>query len=256
MSIIRVVVGGTPQATGSSSNESSSIGIAFPNNVTAGNLIIAVVGGEDAWSTGSITSSGTATIGTWSLDANYEGDDADGSNYVAIYSAVVLVGGSCTVTANNIWPNLGIQEYSNADTSGTRFVSQATGQNTTGSPTTTSSIDCGSLGGVYISCTGISGSSDDVGIVVGSGWQSIFIQQDFTNYDSWGSEDYIATSDINIAAYWWSNPNNYPWNCLMGVYKASSSSPTFSAVIGLARSNISAINGVSVSNLQNIDGLS
>lgn len=94
------------QSTGNHANNTTSLAVAFPGNITNGSLIVAAAliysPSSDALLAGDLTkTAGTATIGTISLDNTptnfqYNGD----ANYqkVGIYSALVTGTGSCTLT--------------------------------------------------------------------------------------------------------------------------------------------------------------
>lgn len=97
-------VGG--QSTGNHANSTTSIAVAFPGNITSGNLIVAIglvyKPSSDAFVAGDLTkTSGTATIGTLSLDitpVNFAYNADTNFVLVGIWSAIVTGSGSCTLT--------------------------------------------------------------------------------------------------------------------------------------------------------------
>jgi len=101
---------GTP--TNSTSNAGGDIlSLTIPSagtiTVSAGELIIVAIGRYSPTSSaivvGDISNSGTATLGSWTLDRNDNGTTDGGSSYAAtgIFSAIVSTGGTLAVTVSN-----------------------------------------------------------------------------------------------------------------------------------------------------------
>lgn len=148
MSITRV------QSRGGLADNTSSITLAYNSNVTAGNLLVVACSkyspGNDAFDVDLISkSAGTATLGTWTLDAQFS-RLVSGSIYqiTAIFSVPVTGSGSCTITISGALSGsylaIGLIEYSGADVTASRVEDTATAG---GSSTAPSSGDGSSAGG-------------------------------------------------------------------------------------------------------------
>lgn len=220
------------QATGTHVENASSASLAYPGNVTAGNLLVVGVSRwhdvtADAIVVGDISmSSGTATLGTWQLDFSVEGlSGAGGDNReaYAFFSCPVTGSGSCTIQvaggpSGSYW-GIGLQEYSGADVTSSRFV----GSNSVEAGFS-NSADSGTV------------ASGGAAVFVGQVWvdigAAITITEDaaytlISEYE-WGHigqiaafADRIVTSNTTDSASW-ALSGVYDWGCAVGVYKEAS----------------------------------
>lgn len=94
----------TGQNAGANAPASATVSVAFPSNVQAGSLITVIGwryrGSNTAYTAGNCTKlSGTATIGTITLDRQHSIDFGGGFGFgqVGIWSAIVTAGGSLTM---------------------------------------------------------------------------------------------------------------------------------------------------------------
>ena len=139
------------QATSTTADNTTAISLAYGSNITSGNLLVILVtaykNSNDAFALGDISkTAGTATLGSFTLDAAINFDYAGAGEYVntAVYSAPVTGTGSCTIQVGGAPAGsflfLAITERSNADTTGTRVEGTDTGSGTTGAPNTGNAV--------------------------------------------------------------------------------------------------------------------
>lgn len=164
---------------------------------------------------------GTGTAGTITRDVQAIWEYTSGAYAsAALYSCPVSSAGTLTFTISSItsggYTIAAAAEYSGADTSGTRVANTATGQGSSGAPTTSSFASGGA--GVFIGClfTATSGSTTHT---PGADYTQIVESEDGSTHSTGGSEDRIVTADTTDAADW-TAPTSVPWLAVMAFYKA------------------------------------
>jgi parallel beta-helix repeat protein len=256
-SILRV------QSTGNSAS-SDPIVLAYPSNVTSGNLLVFCTASyNNAATLASVTkTSGSATLGTAQIDISYSSlDYGSAPQIVTIFSVPVTGTGSCTITFDQSlvsanYSSLTIQEYSGADITSTRVGGTNTGTGST-SPETTGTVSSGSIGGVFVGAIAINNEVSEAP-AVGSNFLNIYSTGNPVVLPC-GFEDYTVPGSVTIGASW-TTVVSEPWGAAIVVYKAYSSSPAITAyfknINNIIKSNIKSMNGVLIANVKNVDGLS
>lgn len=226
------------QSTKTAVDGGTSVSVAFPSNVTAGNLIVVAVfrgsnqaqGSSPILATDCTKSAGTATIGTFVRDSFLEQSlGANGYSNVAVLSAEVTGTGSCTIQVANgpsssYWGLMPV-EYSNADTSGTRLADSTTGSGSSTTPLTTSGTSGGPGVFVGVMTTFQSGATT---ITPQAAFSQIQEEEDGTLHQVGASEDQIVTADTTDAAEWTISPTG-SWCAALAIYKEVSSSVIYAA---------------------------
>lgn len=197
-----------------------SLTISFPGDVTDGNLLV-VTGftfrtGTTAWTASHVSkSSGTATIGTVTVDSQSYRNNGFGEYYGAVSFSVPVTGsGSLTLLITQPNADFGewvIREYTDADTTGTRVEDTAVA---TGSAANASSGDATSAGGALF--IGAFGAVTGGTVTPDSAFTEI------VERESWvvGSiVEQIVTSGTTDAASWTSPSGD--WGAIVVVYKAA-----------------------------------
>lgn len=136
---------------GVTGNGSRTATLAYGSNVTAGNLLVAVLskftGGASEVPTQAdvSTSAGTATVGTWTMDAEQQvRASPDGYIAVGIWSVPVTGNGSCTVSVAlgaNGYYILSLYELVSPNVTDSRVDVSAVGSNARTGPEITTSFD-------------------------------------------------------------------------------------------------------------------
>jgi hypothetical protein len=189
------------QGTGiNASGEVSSLAKAFASNVTGGNAI--AVGISMEWDAEVINSVTDTRSNTYTSQIEYSLGTTD---KVAIFGAVNISGGSCTVTvalANPAYLAIGIAEASGVATSsygdGTKT---ATGTSTTPATGSFSTTDTDIIFGVV-------GYRAYTTVAVGSGWSLIYEYENYDNmtisfeYQIGASGSYNAQWTLGASAQW------------------------------------------------------
>lgn len=221
MAIARVA----SQIAGAVADNTTSVSRAYPGNVTSGNLLVIGVTkyspSNDAFVAGDISkSAGTATVGTFTLDASVNYNYSAG-DYVAaaVYSAPVTGSGSCTIQVAGAVANsylfIGVQEYSGADVTGTRVAGASTGQAATGAPTTGTVVSGGA--GAFVGALGTvtSGATTHT---VGADYTQIAEEENGASHMTGSIEDRLVAVDTTDAADW-TAPTTVPYACCVACYK-------------------------------------
>lgn len=178
------------QAGGTTTDNSATVARAYPGNVTAGNLIIAVVGKYDAGSvaftsTDIAKSAGTATIGAFALHASDQ-NTGDTPHNIGVFSAIVSGSGSltltCTGSSGSYW-EMGTDELSaTGGWDGSRAEATADTNPTGGSTATTQiSDDMTSAGAaVFVGGVEISTGNNVVSLTEDAAFTRIYREPDGT----------------------------------------------------------------------------
>lgn len=225
------------QVTGNFANNTTSVSKAFASNVASGSLIVCVglkySPSSDTFVAGDFTkSAGTATIGTFTLDAVNSFDIGPATldfQVVGIASAIVTGAGSLTIQVGGgvagSYFVMGIGEFSGSWDS-TRVENTNTNQTSTDSTTTANSNTAASAaGGLFVA-----GAS-----IYGNGTTTISPNNSFTNMykDENGNTDGVGTGDYRIAASalttegnWTISSNNSGWSSAVVAYKEVSAAPS------------------------------
>lgn len=218
------------QATGDVASSASSISKAFASSLTTGSLVVVTVarysGATDLLVVGDIGSSGgTATLGTWTLDA-VVGVDTGSGNYqsVGVFSAPVTDGGtSPTVTvsgASGYYFFVGLAEFSEMDLSGARVEDTATG--TAASGGTPSSGDATSAGAaVFVGLCGTNNWENPTTFTEDAAFTSIYASTNGASDTTGEAISRIVTSGTTDAASW-TAPTDTGFAAALAVYKVYS----------------------------------
>ena len=229
MAIIRV----SGQSIGTSDPGYNTIVITYPNNVTVGNLL--VFGVASYYTSASLSNismtSGTATLGTITLDGYYQNSSySSGEQGVSIFSAPVTGTGSCVISLNQAtnglyYSSLALQEYTGVDVSSSRVFGTSTGTGTSLSPST-SNITSPSQGGAFVG--GLAYNEEGTfTISTGTNFSNIYNTVD-TQYLPCAFEDYLVSSSISSPANWTiTGGSSEPYAALVVGYKASGTSTTY-----------------------------
>jgi hypothetical protein len=223
MTIARV----TGQAAGTFANNVSSISVAYPGNVTAGNLLVVTMFGYIPDSTAVLASAlaksaGSATLGTITVDEQdfYLLGGVNGLR-TAIFSVPVTGSGSCTMQFTAVvgacYLDLAVVEYSVADVSsgrvdGTNGSNAATGGPNTGNASSTA-------GGVFVGACATNTSAVTTH-TRDAAFASIFKYEDGSNGCTGEAIEQIVTGATTTSASW-TAPTTVQWAASLVVYKAA-----------------------------------
>lgn len=168
----------------------TTISVAFPSNVTAGNLICAQSGNDT--SSGHLTSSYSDTLSNTYATVVVSANNTTAGQRIDASYAKNIAGGACTVTANfsgsTLWRHIHVSEYSGLDTTAPLDQSSGgTGTGTSGSSGSKTTTTNGQL---------IYGGSGNGLNTAGSGFTTLSTGSSYANM----SEYQIQSSAGSIAA--------------------------------------------------------
>lgn len=228
------------QSTGGLAGPATSMSLPYPGNVTAGDLLVIGVsrwhaGSSDAIVVGDISqSAGTATLGSFTLDVDREWNFVS-SDFLnsAVFSVPVTGTGSCTIQVGGgpsdaSWI-MGIQEYSGADTSGSRVLGTNEAQNTNTAP---DSGTVAATGNVAFFGNMVNGAGTTVTTTEDGSFSLIFENENGTSNTAGSLIDRIVTSDTTDSASW-TLGSSQSWIALLSVYKPSTAPPACNQSIAL-----------------------
>lgn len=223
MTITRVA----SQQTGTNANNATSISLAYPVNVTNGNLLIISSGkwnptGTDAYVVGDISkSAGTATLGAFAQDKD-DNFNWTGTEWIAsvVYSAPVTGTGSCTIQIAGALAGSYLQialEEIHSDMAST-FSVEAKNANhaTTGAPDSGNGASAGAA--IFCGSAIIDTATDGMAITEDAAFTLIYEDEQGNTDISYSAIDRIVSSGTTDSASW-TAPTTKPWTASLAVYK-------------------------------------
>ena len=224
MSITRV----SGQSTGVSDAGNNDIfSIAYPHNVTVGNLLVIGVASFDGTADVSTLtkSAGSATLGIITRDAVLY--DAGSTQGLAIFSAPVTGSGDCTMQFSEVgsslsagYASIALQEYSGADTSLTRVDGTSIGSGTSLTPTT-GTVVAPSQGAAFFGALVYNNEEVDATYTNGPGYSNVYNTSDGVDYLPCSFQDYLTNSGDTSSASWTiTGLPAQPYVAVLSVYKA------------------------------------
>jgi len=222
MAIARVA----SQQTGVTADNTTSVALAYPVNVTNGNLL--VIGSwkwgpatSDAYVVGDISkSAGTATVGTFLMDKANEKTTAD-SHHIGsvVYSVPVTGTGSCTITVAGAeagsYLGMSLEEVSGADTTSTR--AEATNGATGTSTTPDTGNGTSAAGALFSGALCINGDGATITITEDAAFTLIFEYQGTVSEPGSGIDRIVTTGTTDSAS--WTLARSLEWSVSLAVYK-------------------------------------
>lgn len=230
-------VGG--QQASATADSTTSITIAYPGNVTNGNVLVIGVGRfspstNDPFVVGDISqSAGTATVGTFTLDVDIGQAVGTGFHQVALFSVPVTGTGSCTIQigsgpASSFW-FAGVDEYSDADITSSRVggTCESSGNAGSGVPNAgglQTSI-ASALVGICVTDTGASSTHTP-----GVDWATIAESEDGTLHQTGNMEGRVTTGPVQDRVDW-TAPTTLEWTAVGASYKQTAAAASVNAVV-------------------------
>lgn len=217
------------QSTGGTADSSTSVSLAYPGNVTEGNVLVIRVTkfspNPDAFVLGDISkSAGTSTLGSFTMDVE-TGRDIGGApdtwDHVAIYSAPVTGTGSCTIQvgsglAASYW-FMALSEYYGMDRTDSRVSDTASANAASGAPSSGAADSVGYALFAGMVGTDTSGATTHT---VGVDFYQIAESENGAANMTGSAADRIVIAATNDAADW-TQPTTVQYVAAVVVYRES-----------------------------------
>lgn len=220
------------QAKKSGAAGASSVSATFDSNVSTDSVVVVVAARyssvSDTLAVGDLSTSGTATVGTWQIHVQRERLDAGAYYWTVIASAPVTAGGSLTVTvgggASSYYWSESIAEYSTVDTGSSRCPStnsaDYSGSSTPSSGNATTG-QAGLLVGIVVSNT----SGTLTFTESGAGWATVNELESGATYMAFSHTERIVSADTTDDAAWTLGSSS-TGNCCVAALKEAAPAET------------------------------
>jgi hypothetical protein len=224
-----------------------SLAVAFDNDVTAGNLIVALI--SIYYYVPELEDLTDSRGNTWTL----EGGQASGSARVAIYSCIAKDSGACTIT------------FDDADTTGNECITMAIGEfsgvsqiddDIAGAGADSTDVHHGDVdqitAGLYIGVCGQAWS--DTVCTPDAEWTGTIYHNDLGSSLSAICANYKLSSALTYN-YGWTYAASRTWAAMGITFPATGGGSAIKTTQGLAQASVKTIQGLAIASVKTIQGL-